>query len=121
MRLRIAVWMAASAAGAVLLALPDEGDRLVTFSEAHGLTLLDGVAVGVLVAGWLPAAAAGWRREELVENVGRSTARGAVFMAGVGAGLVVASAFADFAGWWAVGALLLASIQLGALLALDRS
>ena len=119
MRLRITIWMTASAVGAILLALPDRGDRLVNFSEAHGLTLVDGLGVAVLVAGWLPVAAAGWqRRNELMRSVDRSTASGGIFVAGVGVGLIVASAFVDFAGWWAVGALLLVLIQAAALLAL---
>ncbi len=121
MRSRIAWWMTASAIGGVLLALPDAGNRLVGFSDAHGLTLLDAAGVCVLIAGWLPAAAALWqRRDELAANVDHSARSAGLFLAGLGSGLVIASAFADFAGWWAVGALLLASTQLAALLALAR-
>ena len=122
MRIRVAVWAIASAIGAALLCLPDDGDRLVGFSDAHGLTLLDAVAVSILVLGWVPAALCLWeRRDELLQSAGRSTRNGALFVAGVGSGLVIASAFADFASWWAIGAGLLTSIQLAALLALGRS
>ncbi len=121
MRLRVVLWMTASAIGAALLAMPDEGERLVGFSDAHELTLLDTAAVGVLVAGWLPVAAAVWRRrDDLANSVGRSTRSGCLFIAGIGLGLVIASAFCDFGGWWAVGAGLLASVQLAALVVLAQ-
>ena len=99
-------------AGSLLLALPDEGPRLIAFSGAHGLTMQDALGTALLVAAWAvfvtallrpPASRArlkAWRR--------RSEAS---FAAGLGAGLVVASAVRDFRGWWAVGAVLLIVVQ----------
>jgi hypothetical protein len=91
-------------------------------SRAHGLTLVDAVAVAVMIGGWLPAAVPVWqRRDDLAKRLGRSKGSGGLFLAGLGLGRGIASAFADFAGWWAVGALVLASIQPAAPLVLGRS
>ena len=116
MRVRVAVWLAASAAGAALLALPDDGDRLVAFSGAHGLTALDAAGVALLLAGWLPLAIAAWRRRaELARATPPGARRAALVATGAGAGLVVAGAFRDFEGWWVVGAALLLAVQLALL------
>lgn len=122
MRARVMVWLLASVAGAILLALPDQGARLVAFSGAHGLTLLDAAAVAVLLAGWLPVAVLGWRRrKDLIRRVAEPARRVATFVTGLGLGLLVASVFADFEGWWVVGAALLVSVQVAGLLVLTRS
>ena len=116
------LWLLLSAAGAVLLALPDDGARLVAFSGAHGLTAIDAIAVGLLLAGWLPIAAFGWkRRAAIAAGVELPARRAAVFLSGLGAGLLVASVFGDFEGWWAVGAVILAGVQVAALASLGRA
>ena len=98
-------WLALSAAGALLLVLPDSGDRLVGFSDAHGLTPQDAAGVALLLAGWLLV----WTRLPR-----RPLGPRAAALAGVGAGLVIASAAQDFEGWWVVGAAVLAAVQAAA-------
>jgi hypothetical protein len=94
----------------------------VGFSGAHGLTRLDAAAVAVLIAGWLPVAKHGWRRRrDLTTHLSQRDRRMATFLTGLGAGLLIASVFADFEGWWVVGATLLASLQVAALVILARS
>ena len=113
MRRALFIWAACSIVGVGVLALPDAGPRLVAFSEAHGLTLLDTAGVAMLLGGWVPVL----RRA----SAGRQAAGGAAwaprsrwpaFVAGLGLGLLIASVFSDFAGWWAVGAGLLVAVQL---------
>lgn len=112
MRRALFTWAACSVVGVALLALPDQGPRLVTFSEAHGLTVLDTAGVAMLLVGWiamLRQASAGRRAAVAAAATPRSDR--AAFVAGLGLGLVIASVFADFAGWWAVGAALLVAVQ----------
>ncbi|MFC7762259.1 hypothetical protein ACFQY4_32650 [Catellatospora bangladeshensis] len=47
----IAVWAACTVVGGFLLALPDDGPRLISFSEAHGPGLLDTVGALLIAAG----------------------------------------------------------------------
>ena len=83
--------------------------------------MLDTAAVAVLLGGWLPVAMLGWRRRhELVSRVGQLALGAGTFLAGLGSGLVIASAFADFEGWWLVGAALLVAVQVVGLLTLAR-
>ena len=44
-----------------------------------------------------------------------------MFFTGLGMGLLIASVSGDFEGWWVVGASLLASLQVAALVILARS
>jgi hypothetical protein len=109
----LAAWVVLSMAGAVVLLLPDTGRRLVAFSGAHGLTPLDALGTTLLLVGWLLALGVVLRRPELRTQAAAHAARGPrAFAVGLGVGLIVASVFADFAGWWAVGAMLLAALQL---------
>ena len=122
MRRALLVWLVGSAAGVVLLALPDQGPRLVAFSRAHGLTALDALGAALLIGGWLPAAAHAWRRrEELRRRAPQRAVAAAPFACGLRSGLVIASAASDFAGWWAVGAALLVLVQAAAFVVLARS
>ena len=121
MRRAVVFWAVLTAVGALIVALPDDGRRLVSFSQAHGPSRLDALGIGVLLAGWAAFLAALWRRRgRLAWGAGaRWTAAGA-FGGGLGAGLVVASAAADFRHWWAVGALVLLAAQLLAAYAATR-
>ena len=108
----LTAWFALSAAGALVLVLPDGGRRLVAFSGAHGLTALDALGTALLFVGWLLPVAWVLHRPELRTGVLALASDGRyAFAGGVGVGLIVASVFADFAGWWAAGAALLASLQ----------
>jgi hypothetical protein len=101
------------ALGLVLLAAPArwEGPVLVPLSPGHALSVLDSVAlVPVLFGmGWLYLGL--WqRRERLYASLQRSPQAGAlaVFVAGLGLGLLVASGLSAFFWWWAIGGLLFA-------------
>ena len=99
-----------------MVALPDSGDRLVSLSDAHGPSALDAVGIVLLLAGWVAAVREVWRRrEKVLESTAAGVVRLGLVALGFGAGLVVASAFADFGAWWAVGAAVLALVQLAAL------
>ncbi|WP_411277562.1 hypothetical protein [Gaiella sp.] len=122
MRFRLTLWLVLSTAGVVLLGLPDHGVPLVAFSGAHGLTLLDAMAVGLLVAGWLPIAVLVWqRRADATSGVSEPARRAAVFLAGLASGLLVASIFGDFGGWWVVGTAILVALQVAGFLLIARS
>jgi hypothetical protein len=92
------------AAGLALLGLPTawEGGIVAPISALHGLSLLDAAGATLLAVGgtWLEIALVA-RLPRL--GFGPRTLFGLGVLAGLGAGLVVASVFvAD--GWWVVGA-----------------
>ena len=96
-------------AGLAILALPAEleGPALLPISPGHALSLVDAVGVVPLAAGstWLHAGL--WRRRERLALWSRQrtgAAAGLTFAAGLGLGLLLASAFSVFYWWWAVGA-----------------
>jgi hypothetical protein len=100
-------WLAWSAVGVALIALPDTGPRLLTFSGAHGPGLLDTVGVVLLLVG----TAFLWRHLWLRRAAFTPLHPLWTFIAGLGAGLVIASVLGDFGAWWAVGAAVLLLIQ----------
>ena len=119
MRTRLLVALALIAVGAAVVALPDSGRRLISLSEAHGPSALDALGIAILLAGWLVAARELWaRRHAVLRRAGRRGTAVASFATGLGSGLLVASVFGDFAWWWAIGAALLAAVQVAAFLAL---
>jgi hypothetical protein len=93
-----------------------EGPVLVPISPGHGLSLVDAVALVPLLAGTGLLLGGLWqRRQRLEAALARRPwpARAAVFLAGLGLGLLVASVFTFF-WWWAVGAALLTATLLAA-------
>ena len=119
MRRRLAAWLLLSLVGVVLVALPDEDDRLFSLSEAHGPSQLDAVGSVLLVVGWAIVAPAIWSGRSRLRQ--RRFFEFGLFGLGLGAGLVVASAAGDFAWWWAIGACILVVVQALAVAALLRS
>jgi hypothetical protein len=117
MRLRtaLALWIACALLGGALIALPDTGPRLVSFSEAHGPSWLDAIGIAIVLTGWLAYAGVLWhRRQGLARAAGSRTLAGATFLLGLGTGLVVASVAGDFPHWWIVGVALLVVVQVSA-------
>ena len=112
MRSALLVWVPCSAIGAAVVALPDSGPRLVSFSRAHGPSAVDAAGAAVMLVGWALFVAALWRRRGLVRRARTGPLALIGFALGLGAGLVVASAGADYAYWWASGAGLLVVAQL---------
>ena len=121
MRRALVFWLVCSAVGATIVALPDDGRRLVSFSEAHGPSALDAFGIGVLLVGWSAFAAAIWRRRgRLAARLGLGWLAAGAFALGLGSGLVVASAAADYPHWWAVGSAILVAVQMLAAYAVTR-
>ena len=97
--------------GLAVLAVPArlEGPTLLVVSRGHALSLIDVAGILPVVAGaiwlhsglWSRRASIGvWLREQPV------VAGGSLFAAGLGLGLLLASAFSAFFWWWAIGAVL---------------
>jgi len=100
-----------AALGIAILAAPSryEGPVLLPISPGHALSVLDTLALVPLLVGtgWLYYGL--WqRRQRLYESLQRSPQMGgfAIFIAGTGLGLLVASSYSAFFWWWAIGALL---------------
>ncbi len=106
-------WAILSALGLVVIVLPDTGRRLFSLSQGHGPSLVDGMGVLLLLAGWAVLDVATWRRRR------RCSPRREVLLPTAAAGvaavaLVLWSVLGDHGAWWVVGAVLLAAIQLTA-------
>ncbi len=104
-----------------LLAAPArlEGPVLVPISPGHALSVLDSVALIPLLTGlaWLYWGI--WaRRSRLYDSMRTSPGKGGlgVFAAGLGVGLLLASAFSTFWWWWAIGAMLFLAMTIIAVL-----
>ena len=104
-----------------LLAAPAqlEGPVLIPISPGHALSVLDSVALLPLLTGlaWLYLGI--WlRRHRLYETMRTSPGKGTlgVFAAGLGVGLLLASAFSTFWWWWAIGATLFLAMTIIAVL-----
>ena len=100
-----------------------EGPVRIPISPGHALAVLDAVALGPLLVGsaWLYGGL--WRRRaRLVAAVHASPGRsaGGVFLAGLGLGLLLASAFSTFFWWWAIGAVLVGAMAIAAVLVATR-
>ncbi|BCJ74007.1 hypothetical protein CS0771_35510 [Catellatospora sp. IY07-71] len=109
----IAVWAACTLVGGFLLALPDDGPRLISFSEAHGPGLLDTVGALLIAAGSALAWWWIWRDRRRLAAAPLWWQVAAPISGGLGLGLITASVLADFHLWWAIGALLVTLVQIG--------
>ena len=108
-----------------LLAAPGqlEGPVLVPISPGHALSVLDSVALIPLVAGLARLYSGVWlRRYRIYDAMRTSPGKGglAVFAAGLGVGLLLASAFSTFWWWWAIGAMLFLATTISAVMAATR-
>ncbi|GIH08942.1 hypothetical protein Rhe02_70090 [Rhizocola hellebori] len=107
----LAAFALVSAAGAVIVALPDSGPRL-EISQAHGPGIVDLAGIALLLSG---SGILWWYLWTARASLSRSPARlqhAWIFGTGLGAGLILASVANDFAGWWAIGATALLAVQL---------
>ena len=100
-----------------------EGPVLIPISPGHALAALDAAPLGPLLVGpvWLYVGL--WhRRVRLAEALRASPGRsaGGVFLAGLGLGLLLASAFSTFFWWWAVGAVLVGAASIAGVVVATR-
>ena len=109
-----------------LLAAPAqlEGPVLIPISPGHALSVLDCVALLPLLTGLAFLYWGIWaRRYRIYDAMRRSPGKGTlgVFVAGLGNGLLLASAFSTFWWWWAIGATLFLAMTLAALVVASRT
>jgi hypothetical protein len=108
-----------------LLAAPArvEGPVLIPISPGHALSVLDSVALLPLLTGlaWMYRGIC-LRRYRLHETTRTSPGKGTlgVFAAGLGVGLLVASACSTFWWWWALGATLFLAMTISAVVAASQ-
>ena len=107
-RIRALAFALLACPGLVLVALPEDGPRLFSLSDANGPSALDGAGLVLLIAAWLVLCLRRGGGVTWSRHVGHALFDLGVGLFGLGIGLVVASVVGDFAGWWAVGAALLA-------------
>ena len=112
---RIWMWLAGSAVGGAVLALPDEGPRIFSFSRTHGPSAVDLVGMLVLVAAWVPVALLLWSERASLRG---GWSRGAAVLAVVGTTLLVVTISRDLGGWWIGAVVVLVAAPLMALRAL---
>jgi hypothetical protein len=106
---RLAIWLVGSAVGVGILAWPDTGPRVVSFSEDHGPSFVDAIGILVLVAAWLPLASLLWTRRSLLRSPsGRVWAAAALAAIAL---LVVTIGF-DLGASWIAAVVLLVAVQL---------
>ncbi|MEU5788250.1 hypothetical protein ABZ754_11015 [Micromonospora purpureochromogenes] len=112
-RRRLAASLVLTVAGVSILALPDsvEGPRLFEFGPGHGPSALDMIGIALLTPGasWLLVTLVG--ALPLLEYTPR-VLLGLGGAGGLGLGLLLASVFAGFTGWWVIGALTLTAVEL---------
>jgi hypothetical protein len=106
------MWVAGSAAGVAVLALPDAGPRVVSFSETHGPSAVDLAGMALLIGAWIPVAALIWsERASLHGRLGRRAA----LVGAVGAAALVLTIGHDLGASWVAAVILLLAAQAMAL------
>ena len=106
---RFFLWTAGSVVGAVIVVLPDSGERVFSLSRTHGPSPLDLFGVAILVGCWIPIAfvmTSSWRAMD------GAAARFAAALAVLGAVALVITIGANLGWVWlvAAGALVIAQI-----------
>jgi hypothetical protein len=108
-----------------LFAVPTqfEGAVLISISPGHALSVLDSFTLLPLLIGsaWLFGGLRR-RREHLYDwiRLSPSVSTVAVFIAGAGLGLLLASSFSSFFWWWAIGAALFGAMVIAAVIVVIR-
>jgi hypothetical protein len=102
--------------GVVVVALPDDDERLFSLTDEHGPSPVDAVGIALLLVGWVVLAWEVRRRRPEVSR--RAAAAGAVATA-IGTA-VLAVAMATGSGAWVLGVALLAAPQVALVVAAAR-
>jgi hypothetical protein len=106
------VLVVANVVGGGLLALPDEGPRLFSFSEAHGPSALDAVGAMIVLVGWLALDGAIVARRHAVRALGRTRLLVIASAVVIGIAILVPTIALDLGAWWVLGVALLAGAQI---------
>ena len=114
----LALWLIGSVIGAALIALPDDDERILSFSRSHGPALLDLVGMLILIACWLPVPVLLWRRRSLVPT---RTWWSAAAVAAVGTLALVLTVGQDLGWGWLPSAAVLVLAQALPLASLIRA
>jgi uncharacterized membrane protein YidH (DUF202 family) len=100
------------AAGAVIVALPDEGKRLFSISRQHGPSLQDVIGLILVFIGY------GWfikqvwkRRDKILQHKSRFSFKFIPSLFLIGIVLIVVSVINDYGYWWVCGAVILIILQ----------
>lgn len=104
---RVALWLAGSASGGAIIALPDAGPRLVSLSATHGPSLVDGLGI-VVVGSWLPLAVL---LPRLWRSSGRATRISTAVLGVVGAAALVVTIRGDLGWSWLLAVVALVATQ----------
>lgn len=98
--------------GFVIVALPDNNERLFSISRDHGPSLQDAIGLIFIAIGYTGLAGKVWKqRRRIFLYKHTKIFQLCLFIFGLGAGLIIASIAADFCHWWVVGAAMLMVVQ----------
>jgi phosphoribosylcarboxyaminoimidazole (NCAIR) mutase len=101
------IWLLGSAAGAAVIALPDSGNRVFSFSATHGPSPLDLAGMVALFAAWLPVLGVLVRERRLLR--GHPVELSVVILA---VAALTATIRLDAGAWWLVPVAVLVGVQL---------
>lgn len=105
-------WLLLIVAGFVIVALPDNNERLFSISKEHGPSLQDAFGLLLIMVGYIGLLQKVWRRKEKILAYRQTkTFQLCLFILGLGCGLLIASVAGDFRQWWVVGAGVLVVVQ----------
>jgi hypothetical protein len=110
------LWVVLSAAGVLIVSIPDDGPRVIALSAGHGPSALDAAGIVVLLAGWVAFLAPLFRSRHRIHH-----APTLALVALAGAALVAWSVATDTGDWWVLGVMVLVAVQLFAALHAIRS
>lgn len=102
------VWAVLSVVGVVVVALPDDGPRILTLSETHGPSSSDLIGIVLLLLGWTVFLSTLWRVRWAVRVPPQATA----LITAAATGVLAWSVLTDSGMWWLVGAGVLLGIQI---------
>lgn len=98
--------------GSVIVALPDNNNRIFSLSKAHGPSFQDAIGLLLILLAYGILVAKAWRRRARVLSFRSSRFfPAALFFFGLGHGLIIASVLHDYRWWWVPGTVILVLCQ----------
>ena len=105
---RLVLWLVGSATGVLLLALPDDDDRVFSISDTHGPSVVDLLGMVIAIGAWGPIAASMWFGRSVLATAERRLVSAVVVAAVVA---LAATVKLDLGHWWVVPVVLLVIAQ----------